>query len=622
MTDDLLRYGTLGGAYVGNPERIARLFENEDIARLNDGPWEISRLGGKERWPTALDYISNNIDLFRQWAYRRADGDRALLQEIDRYVDDVYQWLKQGKMNGRLDDIELERLKRAKEALTEKLSEYVPERLIAGGLASIEQLLRDIENTEHVARYPAMASPKWYNAEIVRLCLLAEKIKLLMRLVEKTHPETADKYNYLHYLDEVVARIISYKGVLERSRDGLHEKVGTGKVNVQEHLSEIDEDIDKARKRIDDHFTELRERLASSKPLAREEILRALRQYESSRDVSVLPPIRQLYNALKRLKEPTSEDTSTLGHFIIALGRAIRNRAGYHCGLFDHFSIVEVLREMQSLNTGKSVEGCGMLAREADLGEPEDLTARAYEMHGLVRDNSVRERFRHQCALLRTGWYAWKPEDPGPSPEHWLGLPGDHLPDNLRGVMAHMFGDHGPVMTPDLELPRAYALLAILHDHALKNVYAPIADADVWPPDDQFSELVRMRWREMRDNWSAWHTVIDMALNDVRADLARSEPADETNVVTKKHKPKRRARKKTPPQLLRETRERHAVKALTQDPEITSRELGKKLGCDASTIVRLKAWKSRGLLHRDSPRAQYEDVPPESDADPCAQDLE
>lgn len=269
MTDDLLRYGTLGGAYVGSPEGIAELFENTDIALLNDGPWEISYLGGKERWPTALDYISNDINLFRQWAYRRADGHRALLQEIDRYVDDVYQWLKQGKKNGRLDDIELERLKRVKEALTEKLSEYVPERLIAGGLASIEQLLRDIENTEHVARYPAMASPKWYNAEIVRLCLLAEKIKLLMRLVEKVHPETADKCNYLYYLDQIVGRIASFTGVLERSRDELRDKVGTGQVNVQEHLSEIDEDIDKARKSIDDHFNELRERLASSKPLAR-----------------------------------------------------------------------------------------------------------------------------------------------------------------------------------------------------------------------------------------------------------------------------------------------------------------------------------------------------------------
>ncbi len=51
-----------------------------------------------------------------------------------------------------------------------------------------------------------------------------------------------------------------------------------------------------------------------------------VRQYEKSKDISKLPPIRQLYNTLHKLKEPDSEDTSRLADFIIALSRAIRMR--------------------------------------------------------------------------------------------------------------------------------------------------------------------------------------------------------------------------------------------------------------------------------------------------------
>lgn len=89
-----------------------------------------------------------------------------------------------------------------------------------------------------------------------------------------------------------------------------------------------------------------------------------------------------------------------------------------------------------------------------------------------------------------------------------------------------MFNDHGPVMTPELELLYAYGSLTILHDHVLKSRYDAIAGPDIWPPDDQFAKLVRMRWREMSDNWSAWQTVIDMALDDVRADLTQAGPPD------------------------------------------------------------------------------------------------
>jgi hypothetical protein len=63
----------------------------------------------------------------------------------------------------------------------------------------------------------------------------------------------------------------------------------------------------------------------------------------------------------------------------------------------------------------------------------------------------------------------------------------------------------------------------------------------------------------------------------------------------------KKTRKKTPPQLLKETRERHAAQELTKNPNITAEKLGKKLECDKSTIVRLKAWQNRGILAYSPP---------------------
>ncbi len=51
----------------------------------------------------------------------------------------------------------------------------------------------------------------------------------------------------------------------------------------------------------------------------------------------------------------------------------------------------------------------------------------------------------------------------------------------------------------------------------------------------------------------------------------------------------KKKRKKTPPQLLKETRERQAAKELAKNPNITAEKLGKILDCDKSTIVRLEA---------------------------------
>ncbi len=72
-----------------------------------------------------------------------------------------------------------------------------------------------------------------------------------------------------------------------------------------------------------------------------------------------------------------------------------------------------------------------------------------------------------------------------------------------------------------------------------------------------------------------------------------------------KSKSGRTQRKKTPVQLLRETRERHTTKILAdyhaKGERITSRELGKMLGCNATTVCRLKAWQKQGTLGSNTP---------------------
>lgn len=60
-------------------------------------------------------------------------------------------------------------------------------------------------------------------------------------------------------------------------------------------------------------------------------------------------------------------------------------------------------------------------------------------------------------------------------------------------------------------------------------------------------------------------------------------------------------RRKAPPQILKESRERQAAQELAKNPNITAEELGKILDCDKSTIVRLKAWKNKDVLKSKIP---------------------
>lgn len=368
MTDDFIRFGTLGGAYAGNPNQIAELFEEGSLKEKIDKPLILTYLNGREeKWPKALDYIKYYIDLFRQWAYCQADGDKELLQEIDDYINGLYELLKQGRERDQLDNIELTRLKAQKESLNDKLNNYIPERLIAGGQASIGQMLDDIQNYEYVTDYPG-GSFKWQNGEIERLGLISEKIELLRRLIEKLYPENAAKYHYLHHLQKIVFDISSYTGVLERSRDELDWSI-------------IDNEIEEYKRRFyRQHLPELkelrREELQADKTDLEniQEIISSLRRHKESGGISArdngiyysdnelweesekikasFPPIRSVYKLLYKYKDLCTEKTVDV---IIQLGRAVRNEAGYYSELLDKLSSNEFLKDLKKVKTNIQV---------------------------------------------------------------------------------------------------------------------------------------------------------------------------------------------------------------------------------------------------------------------------
>lgn len=65
---------------------------------------------------------------------------------------------------------------------------------------------------------------------------------------------------------------------------------------------------------------------------------------------------------------------------------------------------------------------------------------------------------------------------------------------------------------------------------------------------------------------------------------------------------RKKARKKTPRQFLKEARERQAAQELAKDPNLTAKKLGEILECDKSTVVRLKAWKKKNVLNNPLPK--------------------
>lgn len=344
MTDDFIRYGTTGGMDAAYPDEIASIFVEYYMRQGGSKPIILlnSQKNRIEQQERALEFIKQYIDFFRQWAYRRADGDKELLHEIDNYINGLYEWLKQGKEKGQLDDIEHQRLKAQKKSLTDKLYDHIPERLISGGQTSIEQLLNDIQNYEYAIDYPLTPSFKWQNGEIERLGLISERIKLLMRLIKKIYSECAAKYHYLHYLGKIVGDISSYTGVLELSRDKYDWKI-------------VDNNIEEYKRRFyRQHLPKLKElrqglREADKTDQKRlQEIISALKRYKESGDKSALPPIRSLSDLLYKYKDQCTEKSVDV---IIQLRRAVRHEAGYYSELLDNLSSDEFLEDLENVKS-------------------------------------------------------------------------------------------------------------------------------------------------------------------------------------------------------------------------------------------------------------------------------
>jgi hypothetical protein len=219
MTQDFIRYGTLGGKYAGIPSHIVSLFRDKNLKQEINKPLILNRFDGEEKWPSALDYLSNYIDFFRQWAYRQADGNTVLLGEIDNYIKDLYNSIEKAKNGSGFDDLEISRLEALKGSLTEKLDDYLSPKLINAGMDGVNELLQNIDNSLHIDSYPCQPESKWLNEDIARISLLLEKIKLTEKLVKKVSPESREKYLLLNRFDDFKNCCIGWIGILERSRD-------------------------------------------------------------------------------------------------------------------------------------------------------------------------------------------------------------------------------------------------------------------------------------------------------------------------------------------------------------------------------------------------------------------
>jgi len=235
MSQDFIAFGILGGMYAGAPSQVASAFAKY----LDSGDKAYTC-----QW--FLDYAKWHIDSFAQWAYRQADDDTALLAEIDDYVDKLYDWIKGGRSDGKLDEVEHRRLSTRKQNLTDKLGEHIPARLIKGGQDSINELLNRVEDEVYVKGYPMDPSAKWFDVEIERLSLAYERVGLARKLIEKIYPVGRDKDLLLYRLPDIGGEIASYCGLLGTCRDSLDwSRIGRGigdyRKKLESFLSEIKE---------------------------------------------------------------------------------------------------------------------------------------------------------------------------------------------------------------------------------------------------------------------------------------------------------------------------------------------------------------------------------------------
>lgn len=205
---------------------------------------------------------------------------------------------------------------------------------------------------------------------------------------------------------------------------------------------------------------------------------------------------------------------------------------------------------------------------------------------------------------------------PGPCPTEWLQPPRYRdLPLIPREIMEYMFRDD-PAMSDEAVRLRAYALLTILHDYALKGEVSLIAGADVWPRDDEDipEDSALMVWESMEANPSWSCATIDRALRVVQADLdsAGLKPgAEEPPGTTINEQVRNQAQ-------LTDTEE-NILEALG-DEQMTGRVLLKEAGYDNSSHYRqiLSHLVKRGILEKTG--HGYRRARPACEPPPCSED--
>ena len=145
-------------------------------------------------------------------------------------------------------------------------------------------------------------------------------------------------------------------------------------------------------------------------------------------------------------------------------------------------------------------------------------------------------------------------------------------------------------LDPNTHTDVLYTLLAFCHDNEL--CINRIVTDELKKQALVFCEMIYIYSEPYIRN------LLDVYLHHVEADLAGKQPAEAGG--DKAGRRTQKIRRKTPPQILRESRERQAAKELSER-KITAEKLGKILGCDKSTVVRLKAWKNRQVLNSNPP---------------------
>jgi hypothetical protein len=189
-------------------------------------------------------------------------------------------------------------------------------------------------------------------------------------------------------------------------------------------------------------------------------------------------------------------------------------------------------------------------------------------------------------------------------PDHWQRF---GLPDLVREWRQLGFGD------------RIASLETILSKDDFKRFWDKVSETlDLWTDWRKRAQQARIEdvpWPEWTkahaDLKSEWEDVT-WWINELQRQLQKLDSVIDKRIERAKGRPphitkQRTQKRKYPATFKKEANERAAAKLLAEDPNITSRNLGKKMDCDASTIVRLEAWKKRGVLdYPKVPRRQTE----------------